>query len=117
MIKTLNKDQEEWDQLFDIVSVSMRQQILGSFIPMLNNSIQEYTRRLQLPYIIEFDNQFKCSIRIYGMDKQINISSLSTGQLKTIDMCVILGVLKVIFSGVHFNVMFLDELFSNSDAY
>lgn len=116
VIKTLNKDQEEWDQLFDIVSVSMRQQILGSFIPMLNNSIQEYTRRLQLPYIIEFDNQFKCSIRIYGMDKQINISSLSTGQLKTIDMCVILGVLKVIFSGVHFNVMFLDELFSNMDA-
>ena len=31
-------------------------------------------------------------------------------------MCVILGVLKVIFSGVHFNVMFLDELFSNMDA-
>ena len=31
-------------------------------------------------------------------------------------MCIILGVLKVIFSGVHFNVMFLDELFSNMDS-
>lgn len=116
VIKNLNKDNEEWSQLFDILSVSMRQQILGSFIPLLNKSIQEYTRRLQLPYLIEFDNQFKCSIRIYGIDKQINISSLSTGQTKTIDMCVILGVLKVIFSGVHFNVMFLDELFSNMDS-
>lgn len=40
---------------------------------------------------------------------------LSTGQLKTVDMCIILGVLKVIFNGIHFNVMFLDELFSNMD--
>jgi ABC-type Mn2+/Zn2+ transport system ATPase subunit len=31
-------------------------------------------------------------------------------------MCIILGVLKVIFSGVNFNVMFLDELFSNMDS-
>ena len=50
------------------------------------------------------------------MDRVINISSLSTGQLKTIDMCIILGVLKVIFSGVNFNVMFLDELLSNMDS-
>jgi ABC-type multidrug transport system ATPase subunit len=66
--------------------------------------------------VIEFDNQFKCTIKLFGLDRNINISSLSTGQLKTIDMCIILGVLKVIFSGVNFNIMFLDELFSNMDA-
>jgi len=115
IIHHLHNDAEEWEQLFDLLSVSMRQKILGSFIPLLNSSILDYTRRLQLPYIIEFDNQFKCSIRIFDLDRTINIASLSTGQLKTIDMCVILGVLKVIFCGVHFNVMFLDELFSNMD--
>lgn len=115
-ITDLKIDEEEWGQLYDILSTSIRQKILSSFIPLLNSSIQEYTRQLNLPYIIEFDNQFKCSIKIFGLDRVINISSLSTGQLKTIDMCIILGVLKVIFSGVHFNVMFLDELFSNMDS-
>lgn len=115
-ITDLKIDEEEWGQLYDILSTSIRQKILSSFIPLLNSSIQEYTRQLNLPYIIEFDNQFKCSIKIFGLDRVINISSLSTGQLKTIDMCIILGVLKVIFSGVNFNVMFLDELLSNLDS-
>jgi len=115
-ITDLKVDEEEWGQLYDILSTSIRQKILSSFIPLLNSSIQEYTRQLNLPYIIEFDNQFKCSIKIFGLDRVINITSLSTGQLKTIDMCIILGVLKVIFSGVNFNIMFLDELFSNMDA-
>jgi DNA repair exonuclease SbcCD ATPase subunit len=114
-INRLHIDEEEWSQLYEILSTSIRQNILSSFIPLLNSSIQEYTRQLNLPYIIEFDNQFKCSIKLFGIDRNINISSLSTGQLKTIDMCIILGVLKVIFSGVNFNIMFLDELFSNMD--
>lgn len=111
----LMRDKEEWNQLFDFVSVDMRQKVLSSFIPLLNAAIQEYARQLNLPYIIEFDNQFKCSIHLFGFDKPIGINMLSTGQLKTVDMCIILGVLKVIFSGIHFNVMFLDELFSNMD--
>lgn len=114
-INKLHIDEEEWSQLYEILSTSIRQNILSSFIPLLNSSIQEYTRQLNLPYIIEFDNQFKCSIKLFGIDRNINISSLSTGQLKTIDMCIILGVLKVIFSGVNFNIMFLDELLSNLD--
>ena len=115
-INHLKIDEEEWGQLLEFLSTTIRQKILSSFIPLLNSSIQEYTRQLNLPYIIEFDNQFKCAIKLFGLDRNINISSLSTGQLKTIDMCIILGVLKVIFSGVNFNIMFLDELFSNMDA-
>ena len=107
---------EGWSQLVSLLSNEMRQKILSSFIPALNMSISSYTQQLQLPYCIEFDNQFKCYIRAYGIDNLINVSSLSTGQLKTLDMCVILGVIKVIFSGVHFNVKFLDELFSNLDS-
>lgn len=115
-INHLKIDEEEWGQLLEFLSTTIRQKILSSFIPLLNSSIQEYTRQLNLPYVIEFDNQFKCTIKLFGLDRNINIASLSTGQLKTIDMCIILGVLKVIFSGVNFNIMFLDELFSNMDA-
>lgn len=115
-ITGLKKDEEEWVQLYEILSTQIRQKILSSFIPLLNSAIQEYTRQLNLPYIIEFDNQFKCSVKKFSVEKPINISLFSTGQLKTIDMCIILGVLKVIFSGVNCNIMFLDELFSNMDS-
>jgi ABC-type multidrug transport system ATPase subunit len=50
------------------------------------------------------------------MENNIPISNLSTGQLKTVDMCIILGILDVIMHNVNFNICFLDELFSNMDG-
>lgn len=115
-ITELEKDITEWEQLQDILSIDVRQKILSSFIPLLNKSVNEYTRQLQLPYIVSFDNQFRCNINIFGVNSPISIASLSTGQCKSLDTSIILGVLKVIFSGVKFNIMFLDELFSNLDS-
>jgi hypothetical protein len=66
--------------------------------------------------IIEFDDTFKCNIRLLNIDNNIPISNLSTGQLKTVDMCIILGILDVIMNNVNFNICFLDELFSNMDG-
>ena len=48
------------------------------------------------------------------MDDDIALSSLSTGQLKTVDMCIIMGVLSTIINNVSFNILFLDELISNA---
>lgn len=112
----IDKDLEEWDQLLEFCGTTMRQKVIGDFIPVLNIAIGEYTRKLNLPYTIEFNEEFECIVRLFSLDREISIRSLSTGQLKTVDMCIILGVLKVIFSGVNFNVMFLDELFSNMDS-
>lgn len=112
----LNKDDQEWSMLIDILSSDIRNKILSSFIPLLNNAIREYTIQLQLPYIIVFDENFKCSISLYGVEQNVPISSLSTGQLKVVDICIILGVLKVITSNSNFNVCLLDELLSNMDV-
>ena len=49
-------------------------------------------------------------------DRSIPISSLSTGQLKTVDMIIILSILKSVISSSNINIMFLDELFSNLDS-
>ena len=49
------------------------------------------------------------------MEDTIPFSSLSTGQLKTVDMCIIMGVLGTIMNNISFNVTFLDELISNMD--
>lgn len=108
-------EDNEWAMLYNILSVDIRSKILDSFIPSLNKNIQIYAQRLQQPYNVYFDNNFKCNIIPYGHDKLIPVTSLSTGQLKIIDMIVILGVLNTIIGANGINIMFLDELFSNLD--
>jgi DNA repair exonuclease SbcCD ATPase subunit len=106
----------EWSELNGILTNEIRSKILSSFIPRINNSIQRYSQQLNQPYIIEFDDTFKCNIKLLNIDNNIPISNLSTGQLKTVDMCIILGILDVIMNNVNFNICFLDELFSNMDG-
>jgi DNA repair exonuclease SbcCD ATPase subunit len=112
-ISKLTMDINDYEILYNILSVDIRQKILSSFIPLLNNSIRDYTIQFQLPYIITFDNHFKCNIDLYGGEQNIPISMLSTGQLKVVNISIILGILKTIMSSVNFNICLLDELLSN----
>lgn len=112
-LSKLEIDKNDWEMLYDIISTNVRQNILSSFIPLLNKSIQEYTTKFQLPYTITFDNQFKCNIDLYGGEQNIPIAMLSTGQMKVVNISIILGVLKTIMSSVNFNICLLDELLSN----
>lgn len=106
-----------WERLHSILTNDIRTKILESFIPALNKNIMEYAQQLHQPYIVKFDNQFKCSVSLCGFIDEVPISSLSTGQLKTVDMMIILGVLGTIIGSASTNVIFLDELFSNLDGY
>ena len=114
-LSVLQKDDTEWSALYDILSVDIRQKILSSFVPVLNSNISKYTIRLHQPYIVRFDETFKCHINVYGLQQDISLSCLSTGQLKTIDMIIILGILSTIMRSNSLNITFLDELFSNLD--
>lgn len=116
LLSELQAEDSEWEKLYNILSVQVRSNILQSFIPTLNKNILKYVQRLHLPYIVEFDSNFKCNISICGVDKEVPVSSLSTGQLKTVDMVIILGVLGTIIGSNGINILFLDELFSNLDA-
>jgi DNA repair exonuclease SbcCD ATPase subunit len=106
-------DKNDWDILYDILTIDIRQKILSSFIPLLNNSIQDYATQFKLPYNIKFDNTFKCNVKLYGTEQDIPISMLSTGQMKVVNISIILGILKTIMSSVNFNICLLDELLSN----
>lgn len=104
----------EYDRLVQILQVQIRSQVLESFIPSLNSKIKELAGMLSLRYVPEFDSMFKCSIRSANLEA-IPTSSLSTGQLKMVDMVIILAVISSLISKVSSNVIFLDELFSNLD--
>ena len=109
-------DSVSWDRLCSILSNDVRAKILESFIPALNKNIMKYATELHQPYIVSFDNSFKCSVSLCGYNDNIPLSSLSTGQLKTVDMMIILGVLGTVIGASSTNVIFLDELFSNLDV-
>lgn len=103
----------QWSSLLDILTVDVKQYIISSFIPALNQNIASFAHRMSLAYSIVFDNSFKCTISLAGTEDEIPISSLSTGQLKIADMTVIMAVLGTVMGSGGLNVMFLDELFSN----
>lgn len=113
-LNNIASETSQWEELQEILTDEVRIKILSSFIPVLNKNILKYTQQLRIPYIITFDTNFKCTISICGIDECISLSSLSTGQMKTVDMCIILGVLNTIVSCVSFNILFLDELISNA---
>ena len=109
-------DSMSWERLQNILTADVRAKILESFIPALNKNIMKYAQELHQPYIVSFDNSFKCSVSLCGYADNIPLSSLSTGQLKTVDMMIILGVLGTVIGSSSANVIFLDELFSNLDG-
>jgi DNA repair exonuclease SbcCD ATPase subunit len=105
----------KWDELLDFINVNVRTNILSYMVPKINYYIGEYLEMLHQPYIVEFDKSFHCEIRVSGMSKTIPTSVLSTGQLKMVDVVIILSILRVLMSSVNFNICFIDELLSNMD--
>ena len=87
-----------------------------TLIPHINKSIQYYINKLDQPYKVEYDQEFKCHIYVDTFGKEISYSQLSTGQKKTLDIAIIFGIFQNIIANVDFNVIFLDELFSNMDS-
>ena len=106
----------EWNEMNELFTKTLRYNLLDTLIPHINKSIQYYIQKLDQPYRVEYDQEFKCHIYVDTYGKEISYSNLSTGQKKTLDIAIIFGVLHNIIANVDFNVILLDELFSNMDA-
>lgn len=111
-----NTEITQWDEMSELFSKTLRYNLLDTLIPHINKSIQFFINKLEQPYTINFDQEFKSHITIDGYDNEISYSSLSTGQKKTLDLAIIFGILQNIIVNADINVLFLDELFSNMDA-
>lgn len=106
----------EWNEMSELFTKTLRYNLLDTLIPHINKSIQYYIQKLDQPYKVEYDQEFKCHIYVDTFGKEISYSNLSTGQKKTLDIAIIFGIFQNIIANVDFNVIFLDELFSNMDA-
>lgn len=112
-----NCDREigEWNEMGELFGKTLRYNLLETLIPHINKSIQYFVNKLDQSYKIQYDQEFKPHIFVEGFEKEISYNNLSTGQRKTMDLAVIFGVLQNIIANVDFNILFLDELFSNMD--
>jgi len=106
----------EWNEMNELFTKTLRYNLLDTLIPHINKSIQYYINKLDQPYKVEYDQEFKPHIYVDTFDKEINYKNLSTGQRKTLDLAIIFGILQNVISNVNFNIFFLDELFSNMDS-
>lgn len=112
---TNEKEYGEWNELSELFTKSLRYKLLDTMIPHINSSISKYLNKLEQNYQVRFDQEFKCHIFIDN-EKEISYKDLSTGQKKTLDICIIFGILQNVIANVNLNILFCDELFSNMDA-
>ena len=106
----------EWNEMNELFSKTLRYKLLNSLIPQINKSIQYFINKLELDYVISFDQEFKSQILVENNTKSIQYSDLSTGQRKSIDVAIIFGIIQNVIASCNFSIFFLDELFSNMDS-
>lgn len=110
-----NEVMNDWKEMFDFIREKVRPTIISSIIPNINKYIEYYMVRAHQNYVVFFDENFKCMMK-NPFNEFIPVSSLSTGQKKTIDMIIILAFIKTFITQIDFNVYFMDELIGNIDA-
>lgn len=106
----------DWNEMNELFTKTLRYNLLDTLIPHINNSIQLFINKLDLQFKVKYDQEFKAHIYVDTFDKEISYNNLSTGQKKSLDLAIVFGILQNIIANVEFNVLFLDELFSNLDA-
>ena len=112
-LEVVSKSLSLSEQLYNILTHDTRYRVIRTITPLINQRMLKYMVELGQPYTIELDEEFNCIVHSNNTAENIPISSLSTGQLKTVDMVIILSILDVLLSRVNFNIIFLDELLSN----
>jgi DNA repair exonuclease SbcCD ATPase subunit len=106
----------EWQEMEELLTKTLRYRLLDTLIPHINKSIAYFINRLEQPYRIEFDQEFKAHIYTESFDREIAYNNLSTGQKKTVDIAIVFGILQNVISNVDMNVLVMDELMSNMDS-
>jgi DNA repair exonuclease SbcCD ATPase subunit len=111
---TLLKEQyEQIDQLYNLFYSDLRERYLNSIVPTINIKVNELLQLLGISFSVSIDNSFSVSF-INSNNDVFAYGNLSTGQKKAIDVILILALINS-FSKSEFNILFLDELFSNMD--
>jgi DNA repair exonuclease SbcCD ATPase subunit len=95
-------------------SDGIKQEMMNAYIPTLNEEIKDTLEFLHFPYVLEFDNNFNPHLEYFG--ESVEVSTLSTGEHKKVDLAVLCSILKMIKRKYpQINLVCLDETLSSLD--
>lgn len=92
----------------------VKKSIIQNIIDPINHYISENIQKMHLPFEVVLDDTFTANITSFG--DEIDIDTLSTGETKKINVCILIAYLKLIRTKKQMNVLFLDEVFSSVDV-
>lgn len=118
MSSNMEKNKEQVDllglleQLYG--SNGIKTEIMGNYIPTLNEEISETLAIMHYRYTLEFDDKFEAHVEDMGVE--IDIETLSKGERKKIDICVLCSMIRMIKNKYpQINIICLDETLSSLD--
>jgi len=112
---TSNKEKElYYKELNRILSEDgVKKSIITNIIKPINHFIGENIKKMNLNFEVRLDETFTAEIKSLGA--VVDHDSLSTGETKKINICILIAYLKLIRTKKHINILFLDEVFSSLD--
>ena len=89
--------------------------IVKVFIPLLNQTINEYLQEFEMDVVFEFDEEFNETIRGRGRD-DYSYNNLSEGEKRRVDLAVLFSWLKIgeLKNSANMNLLCADEIMDAS---
>ena len=112
---SLNDEIEDRNILLDIYSLDgVKQQVIDSYLPSLNEEIKNGLLLLNFPYQVMFDNKF--NPKLYDLGQEISPTTLSDVERTRVDVIILCAMFKLLKRRYpSTNIMFIDELLSFLD--
>lgn len=93
----------------------LKSYIISKIVPYLNQEINSFISRFNINVTVEFDSEFVGTLHRNGHSP--SLQSISTGQRKIIDVCILLSITKFFIKKYpDINLVFYDEIFSSLDT-
>lgn len=91
----------------------VKKAIISGIIKPINHFISQNLKKMSMSFEVKLDQSFTAEIKNLGF--AIEHDTLSTGETKKINVCILIAYLKLIRTKRHINILFLDEVFSSID--
>mgnify|MGYP005847813895 CR=1 FL=1 len=92
----------------------VKKTIIQNIVAPINHFIEENLQKMHLPFEVILDDSFNANITSFG--EEIDVETLSTGENKVVNLCIMLAYIMLIRTKKQINVLFLDEVFSSIDV-
>lgn len=92
----------------------IKKTIISRIIVPINHFLEENLSKMGVPFTVKLDENFNAEIMNFS--QSIEQDSLSTGENKRINICIMIAYLKMIRTRRNINILFLDEVFSSIDS-